>query len=50
MTDGMNLHHDDSEGEFTIKEYIEVKGTENAYDSGRCVGSSMRTTSMFLVS
>ena len=44
-TDSMNSHHEDSEGGFTIKEYIEVKGTEKAYDSGRWVGSSMRTAS-----
>ena len=44
--DSTNLHQEDSEGEFTIKEYIEVRGTEKAYDSGLCVGSSMRTASM----
>ena len=43
----MNSHQEDSEGGFTIKEYIEVNGTEKAYDSGLCVGSSMRTASMF---
>lgn len=42
------LHHEDSEGACTIREYIEVTGTENAYDSGR-VGRSMRTASMALV-
>lgn len=29
-----NLHHDDSVGGCTSKEYTDVRGTENAYDSG----------------
>lgn len=29
-----SLHHDDSVGGCTSNEYIDVRGTENAYDSG----------------
>lgn len=42
---GMYIHHEEREGGWTIREYIDVRGTEKAYDSGRCVGRSMRTTS-----
>ena len=38
-------HHEDNEGGLTIREYIEVTGTEKAYDSGRCIGRSMSTAS-----
>jgi hypothetical protein len=42
------IHHEDNVGGFTIKEYTEVRGTENAYDSGRWVGSSINTASKVL--
>lgn len=41
----VHSHQEDRDGEFTIKEYIDVSGTEKAYDSGRWVGRSMRTAS-----
>ena len=28
---------------------MEVSGTENAYDSGRCIGRSIRTASVWLI-
>ena len=40
-----HLHQEESDGGLTMREYIEVKGTENAYDSARCVGRSMNTIS-----
>ena len=46
VTKEKDLHHDDNEGGLTIREYIDVIGTENAYDSGRWMGRSIRTASM----
>jgi len=39
------LHHEDNVGGWMTNEYTEVKGTENAYDSGRWVGRSINTAS-----
>ena len=40
------LHQEDNEGGWTMREYIEVNGTEKAYDSGLDVGKSINTPSM----
>lgn len=38
-------HHEERVGGWTMNEYTDVSGTEKAYDSGRWVGSSIKTTS-----
>ena len=38
-------HHEERVGGWTRREYMDVRGTENAYDSGRWVGKSIRTAS-----
>jgi hypothetical protein len=40
-----NVHHEDSEGGWTMREYTELNGTEKAYDSGFGVGKSINTPS-----
>jgi hypothetical protein len=40
-----NLHHEDNEGGWTMREYTELSGTEKAYDSGLGVGKSINTPS-----
>ena len=42
-----SLHQEDNEGGWTRREYIEVNGTEKAYDSGRDVGKSINTPSVW---
>jgi hypothetical protein len=41
-----DLHHEDNEGGWTMREYTELNGTEKAYDSGLGVGKSINTPSM----
>lgn len=41
----VNLHHDERVGGCTDNEYMDVNGTENAYDSALDVGRSIRTAS-----
>lgn len=43
---GKGLHQEDNEGGWTRREYIDVSGTEKAYDSGLDVGKSINTPSM----
>jgi hypothetical protein len=40
-----DLHHEDNEGGWTMREYTELSGTEKAYDSGLGVGKSINTPS-----
>ena len=40
-----DLHHEDNEGGWTMREYTEPNGTEKAYDSGFGVGKSINTPS-----
>ncbi len=40
-----DVHHEDNEGGWTMREYIELNGTEKAYDSGFGVGKSINTPS-----
>lgn len=40
-----DLHHEDNEGGWTMREYTELNGTEKAYDSGLGVGKSINTPS-----
>jgi len=44
---GESLHQEDKEGGWTKREYIEVNGTEKAYDSGLDVGKSINTPSVW---
>lgn len=44
---GESLHQEDKEGGWTRREYIEVNGTEKAYDSGLDVGKSIKTPSVW---
>ena len=41
----MDVRHEDNDGDCTIMEYIEVKGTEKAYVSGLGIGISIITAS-----
>jgi hypothetical protein len=40
-----DLHHEDNEGGWTMREYTELNGTEKAYDSALGVGKSINTPS-----
>lgn len=41
------LHQEENEDGWTRREYIEVNGTENAYDFGLDVGKSINTPSVW---
>ena len=45
-TENKDQHHEDNDGGCTMSEYIDVSGTENAYDSGRWLGRSIKTMSV----